>query len=64
MGVFKLAFFVAHGTKLANERAIRLENLYSVIFLVTDIDESQGVGCDAPWIIEATICCALTSKCS
>lgn len=36
--------------------------LYSVVFLVTYIDETEGIGCYAPWIIKFPIGGALRAK--
>ena len=62
--MFELSRFVSHSTKLCDKRSVALENLDSVIFFVTNINESQCICADSPWIVELSICGSLTSKCS
>lgn len=62
MRMFKLTRLASHRAKLADECAIRLENLNSVILLVADVDKAQRVGGDAPGVAELSIGGTLTAK--
>ena len=54
--VLQLARSVSLAAKLCHKCSIALEDLDSVILFVTDVDEAQGIGADAPWIVELPVC--------
>ena len=54
--VLQLSRSVSLATKLGHKCPIALEDLHSVILLVTDVDEAQGVSADAPGIVELPVC--------
>ena len=54
--VFQLSGSVSLAAKLCHKCSIALEDLNSVILLVTDVDEAQGIGADAPGIVEFPVC--------
>ena len=47
---------VSLAAKLCHKCPVALEDLNSVVLLVADVDEAQGVGADAPGIVELPVC--------
>merc|ERR1719347_761186 len=62
--VLQLSRSVSLASKLCYKRPITLENLNSVVLLVANVNESQGVSADAPWIVKLSVSRSLTTKCS